>query len=147
MRSETSVVATQYRLQEWAAQIKDCQNRPEGMKVSDWCEIHGISKSNYYYRLRQVRRACLETFPEEQLPGQIVPVDQGLLAKIPSVFLFQLTNPSCTISWMTSVGISNSTTPMEPGLDICLRDYKIRVTEATPPGLLSTVLRVIRDAE
>ena len=33
MRSETSVVATQYRLQEWAAQIKDCQNRPEGMKV------------------------------------------------------------------------------------------------------------------
>ena len=80
MRSETSVVATQYRLQEWAAQIKDCQNRPEGMKVSDWCEIYGISKSNYYYRLRQVRRACLETFPGEQLPGQIVPVDQRLLA-------------------------------------------------------------------
>lgn len=43
MRSETSVVTIQYRLQEWAAQIKDCQNRPEGMKVSDWCEIHGIS--------------------------------------------------------------------------------------------------------
>ena len=94
------------------------------MKVSDWCEIHGISKSNYYYRLRQVRRACLETFPEEQLPGQIVPVDQGLLAKVPS-----------------------ATTSMESGLDICLRDYKIRVTETTPPGLLSTVLRVLRDAE
>ena len=124
MRSETSVVATQYRLQEWAAQIKDCQNRPEGMKVSDWCEIHGISKSNYYYRLRQVRRAYLETFPEEQLPGQIVPVDQGLLAGGPS-----------------------ATTSTEPGLDICLRDYKIHVTETTPPGLLSMVLRVIRDAE
>ena len=124
MRSETSVVATQYRLQEWAAQIKDCQNRPEGMKVSDWCEIHGISKSNYYYRLRQVRRACLATCPGETLPGQIVPVDQGLLAKVPS-----------------------DTTSMESGLDICLRDYKIHVTETTPPGLLSTVLRVIRDAE
>lgn len=123
MRSETSVVATQYRLQEWAAQIKDCQNRPEGMKVSDWCEIHGISKSNYY-RLRQVRRACLASFPEEQLSGQIVPVDQGLLAKVPS-----------------------ATTSMESGLHICLRDYKIRVTETTPPGLLSTVLRVLRDAE
>ena len=124
MRSETSVVATQYRLQEWAAQIKDCQNRPEGMKVSDWCEIHGISKSNYYYRLRQVRRACLATCPEEMLPGQIVPVDQGLLAGGPS-----------------------ATASTEPGLDICLRDYKIHVTETTPPGLLSTVLRVIRDAE
>ena len=124
MRSETSVVATQYRLQEWAAQIKDCQNRPEGMKVSDWCEIHGISRSNYYYRLRQVRRACLATCPGETLPGQIVPVDEGLLAKLPA-----------------------ATTSMESGLDICLRDYKIHVTETTPPGLLSTVLRVIRDAE
>lgn len=94
------------------------------MKVSDWCEIHGISKSNYYYRLRQVRRACLAAFPEEQLSSQIVPVDQGLLAKVPS-----------------------ATTSMESGLDICLRNYKIRVTEATPSGLLSTVLRVIRDAE
>lgn len=56
--------------------------------------------------------------------GQIVPVDQGLLAKLPA-----------------------ATTSMESGLDICLRNYKIHVTEATPPGLLSTVLRVIRDAE
>ena len=47
----------------------------------------------------------------------------------------------------TIIKLPSATTPMEPGLDICLRDYKIRVTEATPPGLLSTVLRVIRDAE
>ena len=37
MSSETTVVAARYRLQEWAAQIRDCQNRPEGMSVSDWC--------------------------------------------------------------------------------------------------------------
>ena len=29
------------------------------MKVTDWCKDHGISKANYYYRLRQVRRAYL----------------------------------------------------------------------------------------
>ena len=29
------------------------------MKVTDWCRDHGISKANYYYRLRQVRRAYL----------------------------------------------------------------------------------------
>ena len=55
MSSETTVVAARYRLQEWAAQIRDCQNRPEGMSVSDWCSSHGITKPNYYYRLRQVR--------------------------------------------------------------------------------------------
>ena len=59
MGSETSLVATQVRLQSWAEQIRDCQNRPSGMKVEDWCEQHGITKANYYYRLKRVRKACL----------------------------------------------------------------------------------------
>ena len=39
--------------------------------------------------------------PEEQLPGQIVPVDQRLPTKVPF-----------------------TTTSVKPELDICLRDYK-----------------------
>ena len=30
------------------------------MKVDAWCREHGITKANYYYRLRRVREACLE---------------------------------------------------------------------------------------
>ena len=60
MSSETSMVAASFRLQEWAAQIKECQNRPSGMSVASWCADNGITKANYYYRLRQVRKACLE---------------------------------------------------------------------------------------
>lgn len=67
MSSETTIVATQYRLQEWASQIKDCRNRPTGMSVAEWCTHNGISKANYYYRLRRVIAACLENFPEEML--------------------------------------------------------------------------------
>ena len=33
MKSETSIVAAQCRIREWAEQIRECQNRPEGMKV------------------------------------------------------------------------------------------------------------------
>ena len=33
MSSETTAVAVQYRLQEWAAQIRDCQSRLAGMTV------------------------------------------------------------------------------------------------------------------
>ena len=61
MSSETTLVAVQYRLQEWAAQVRECQNRPAGMRVIDWCASHGITKANYYYRLRRVREACLES--------------------------------------------------------------------------------------
>ena len=32
-----------------------------GMSVIDWCAGHGITKANYYYRLRRVREACLES--------------------------------------------------------------------------------------
>ena len=79
MSSETTLVAEQCRLQEWAAQIRDCQHRPAGMGVVSWCACHGITKANYYYRLRRVREACLESIPGENPPQQIVPVRPGIL--------------------------------------------------------------------
>lgn len=59
MHSETTMTAEQCRLQEWAAQIKDCQNSPADMSVAGWCACHGITRANYYYRLRRMREACL----------------------------------------------------------------------------------------
>ena len=56
MNTQTSLVAEQIRLQQWADQIRDCQNRPSDMKVDVWCQEHGITKANYYYRLRRVRK-------------------------------------------------------------------------------------------
>lgn len=49
-------------------QIRDCQNCPSNMKVDAWCREHGLTKANYYYRLRRVREACLE-FCETPLPS------------------------------------------------------------------------------
>ena len=81
MNTQTSFVAEQIRLQQWADQIRDCQSRPSDMKVDAWCQEHGITKANYYYRLRRVREACLElcdpspsfvelTAPAERLPAK-----------------------------------------------------------------------------
>ena len=44
MNTQTSLVAEQIRLQQWADQIRDCQNRPSDMKVDAWCQEHGITK-------------------------------------------------------------------------------------------------------
>lgn len=59
MNTQTSLVAEQVRLQQCAEQIKGCQNRPADMKVDTWCTQNGLTKANYYYRLRRVREACL----------------------------------------------------------------------------------------
>lgn len=79
MKSQTSLIAQQTRLSEWAEQIKECQNRPQGMKIDEWCQMHGITKANYYWRLRKVREAFLEatdidsTFVELPTPIQAEP--------------------------------------------------------------------------
>ena len=74
MEIETATVARRYRLMEWADQIRDCQSRPNGMSVDEWCHTHDISKANYYYRLSQVRKACLDQMQKEPVHQSIVPV-------------------------------------------------------------------------
>ena len=59
MKSHASLVAQQTRLREWAELVKDCQNRPQGMKIDEWCQLHHITKASYYWRLRKVREAFL----------------------------------------------------------------------------------------
>ena len=124
MRSETSMVAADFRLQEWAAQIRECQSRPAGMSVVSWCACHGITKANYYYRLRRVREACLENISGEMPLQQIVPVEPGFMQP-------DERNVSST----------------QPGLDISIKGVCIHVTESTPIPLLTEVLKAVHHAE
>ena len=124
MSSETTMIAEQCRLQEWAAQIRDCQSRPSGMSVVEWCAGHGITKANYYYRLRRVRKACLETIQTKMPAQQVVPVRPGLLQHQEQ----EDGNP-------------------QPGLDISIKGFSIHVTGATSMPLLAEVLRVVQHAE
>ena len=123
MSSETSMVAASCRLQEWVAQIRECQSRPAGMSVASWCADNGITKANYYYRLRRVRKACLEHIQEEIPAQQIVPVEPGLLQQ------------------------EHKDGARQPGLNISANGFSVYVTKSTPMTLLAAVLEVIQDAE
>ncbi len=46
--------------------VRDCQNRPQGMKIDEWCQLHDITKASYYWRLRKVREAYLKTADHTQ---------------------------------------------------------------------------------
>ena len=71
--------------------------------MDDWCRQQGITKANYYYRLRRVRQAILNYSSEEnrdckQIPDFVelpVPAD-CLSSAIPSVF---------SLSWNRMTGI------------------------------------------
>lgn len=124
MSSETTLAATQFRLQEWAAQIRACQNRPDGMSVAHWCACNGLTKANYYYRLRRVRKACLEKMTQDTAVAQIVPIESRLL------------KPE-----------ENCNGDLGAGLDIQIKGCSTHVTEETSLQLLAAVLEVVRSAE
>ena len=78
MKSQTSLVAQQTRLNQWAQQIQACNNRPQGMTVDDWCLEIGITRANYYWRLRKVREALLSV-------GDLAPTFVELKEPVPDL--------------------------------------------------------------
>ena len=130
MKSQTSLVARNCRLQEWAQMIQNCNNRPIGMSVDEWCQANSITKANYYYRMAQVRKACLDSIPEIAVEQTIVPVPMNLVSLEDA--------PSRTQSSQTSE---------DSFLELTSHGITLRVTEQTSSTLLSKVLGVLAHVE
>lgn len=128
MKSQTALVARNCRLNEWTKMVHDCKNRPVGMSVDEWCKLNSITKANYYYRMRQVRIACLDALPSEKLENTVVSVPLKLMEKEPA-----------SISTVSSN--SNSC------LELYAHGVTLRVTEATSETLLAKVLGVLAHVE
>lgn len=124
MKTQTTAVARQQRLNSWAQMVHECQNRPIGMTVDEWCAANSITKANYYYRMTEVRKACLKAMPPEVVEQAIVPVSSELM----------------TMDVQIS---SDSSHENNSSLELNLNGIVIRVTEQTSTELLSKVLGVI----
>ncbi|MDR1815592.1 MAG: hypothetical protein LBR00_02785 [Clostridiales Family XIII bacterium] len=59
MDTDMRGVKREYRIAEWTCLIRECVG--SGMTTKAWCEAHGIKKRKYYYWLRKVREAAIET--------------------------------------------------------------------------------------
>ena len=129
--SKTSLVARQYRLREWASMIRECNQRPVGMSVDEWCNSHSITKANYYYRMKQFCKACLEAIPKEPAEQSVVPVPAELMT---------MEIPADAIQIQSGQSVSAS-------LEIKVNDITLCVTELTSSELLTKVLQVIRDVK
>ncbi|MGL6201493.1 MAG: IS66 family insertion sequence element accessory protein TnpA [Lachnospiraceae bacterium] len=124
----TALIAAQYRLQEWAQQIKECNNRPKGMKVVEWCANNGITKANYYYRLKRVRKAYMASVANNDTESPIVSVPVKAMASEPVPGSGQLNQNSL------------------PTLEVSANGFSVKVSEATSMELLTKVLKVVAHA-
>lgn len=85
--------------------------------MKDWCSQQGINVASYYYRLTQVRKACLENISSSDAMQDIVAVPNELLANVQQ-------------------------TSKQSGIDISVNQITIHVTNDTSPDLLRMVLEV-----
>ena len=111
MNSQTSMIARSVRLKEWAQMIQDCNSRPQGMTVGEWCAQHNITKCDYYYRMKAVRKACIESVPKEVIQQAVVPVPMEILNPLknntsdiqsPDVIELEVRGVSIKVSLQTS---------------------------------------------
>lgn len=73
MKTKARLVAKSVRLKQWSQQIRECQNRPAVLTMDDWCRRQGITKANYYYRLRRLRQAIPDYSAEENSNRKQIP--------------------------------------------------------------------------
>ncbi len=121
MVSETSLVAANTRLNEWALEVRDCRNRPHGMKVEEWCSQHGLTKAGYYYHLRRVRKAMLDVMDDDPVP-EFVEIDLEASAPDPC--------PTESITAVATIQVGFSTS--------------IQITELASEEFLGKLLRAVK---
>lgn len=60
MELNPTVAAAQIRYRQWLDDIRACRERPASMTVNEWCQLHGIKKNTYYWRMKTLRKLCLQ---------------------------------------------------------------------------------------
>lgn len=124
MKSQTSLVAQETRLREWAEQIRECNNRPHGMTVDDWCQSQGITKANYYWRLRKVREELLK-------------------AADPAPAFVELKNP------VPETMLTESNTSVQPNIVAVIKTagWSMEITDQASGTFLNTLIGAMNHAQ
>lgn len=116
---DTVKTTEQFRLNKWAAIIKD--RNSSGLTIDGYCKQHGLSRNCYYYYLRKLKNQILEKgdFVEIKPPAAAVEETQSL--------------PIVNNDFRTELVIRTSS------CDIC-------INQSTSMSLVSKVMEVLKDA-
>jgi len=128
---EMTKVAKDFRLQQWIQEVKECQSRPKGMTVAQWCDLNGVKRDNYYYHLEVVRKAYLT----RQNVEKIEKVEETSVNKETKLPVNQVVPVNPIMLREDKVG-SDAT------IELICNGISIKVTDKTTPELLRLALEV-----
>lgn len=117
-----------YRLRQWAEAISN--RNQSGLTISEWCEKNGVSKYQYYYRLRAVRKAAA---------AQLEP------ANTDSHPIFALLDPTAC-QGQSAPHDTVSETSISSKVNVCIRlnGAEILIADPVSGDLLNKVIKAVR---
>ena len=118
-------VTRQFRLQQWAEALRD--HKESGLTVMEWCRLHNVSKYQFYYRQREVRKHAAQF-----LALQPVQADKPAFVEVSHALRSQPATPD--------------TDPVLSRVSACIRtgNADIFVSDETSEELLIKILRAVR---
>ena len=75
--ADVLVVRDEYRAQNWAMLIQECNN--SGLTKREFCQQRGISEKSFYYWLRKLRSHMAEASGVQLVQLDPVPMQQDML--------------------------------------------------------------------
>ena len=118
-------VTRQFRLQQWAEALRD--HKESGLTVMEWCRRHNVSKYQYYYRQKKVRKHAAQ-----YLALQPVQTDKPVLVEVAQAQQFQPVRPD------TDPALSRVFASIRTG------NADILVSDETSKDLMVKILRAVR---
>ena len=109
---DTRIATTQIRMQNWVEIIQD--RNASGLTIDDYCKAHELSQNAYFYWLRKIRNAALES---------------------KGVFFTEVP--------LSDLQTEMAALDFQPKLTVQIGNAVVRVNESTPKRLLTMVCEVL----
>ena len=109
---DTRIATTQIRMQNWVEIIQD--RNASGLTIDDYCKAHELSRNAYFYWLRKIRDAALES-----------------------------KSVSFTEVPLSDLQTEMAALDFQPKLTVQIGNAVVRVNESTPKRLLTMVCEVL----
>lgn len=116
---DTKLATKQIRIQQWSEIIHD--RKASGLMVDEYCELHSLSRNQYYYWLREIKKQALDSCAPQ-------------LVELKPSAIIEPTLPAQQSGQFT------------PEMTINIHGASVCINSATPPELIARVMGVMLNA-
>ena len=131
-------ITHEVRLTRWTRLVEQCQSRPEGQTIAQWCKEAGIGEKTYYYWQRRVRLHCAA-----QIAGGL----PATRTESNEVSFAEVKFSSNRLGEAMGPPVQEPSTSLQPDVFIRRGDILVGITNNASDRILDRIMREVAHAE